>query len=220
MLNIRILVGALCLVLAVLPQSAAMAQDEKTLIWKPEKRGNAYAMRMGGRLSPDWDARAGTEVGFSGAGAPGRRNPKHPVKFWGSIRLPALRGKTSSGTSHITVQIDGLEGRRTVALNSSRSVALAPGLAARIEDVYALNHNPSGDGRVRARTAKTFRLVSTSTRTSVFASGTRSDTNDRWQAMVGIEQKVFKGVNLRADFNDVASENRTSRFTARYTHRW
>ncbi|WP_019171921.1 hypothetical protein [Pseudaminobacter salicylatoxidans] len=216
--------GPICALLlalaAALPTVTMARATEKPLIWTPmQTSATSYAMRMGSRLPTDLEASAGAELSFAGRQA-GRAPQRvaNPVRFWGSVQLPASRAKTRS--ARLDMNLNAVTGNRSVALSRSRSLDLTPDISAQIEDLYSVDYDRGAARHVGARASSTLRLRAHSTSTSLFARGARSSRDQEWQASVGVEQKISGNLNLSAGIDNLTAPSPTGSIRAGYAHRW
>jgi len=219
--RIRRALCTLALALMTSPTVTLAWAADAPLIWNPVQTSDtSYAMRMGSQLPTDLDASAGAEVSFAGQKAgQALARVRNPVKFWSSVKLPSPRGKDRA-SAKLDLNFDAATGNRSASLSRSRSFEVSPDLTAQIENLYSVDYDRNAVKQVGARATGTVRLTSHNSSTSLVARGTRSSRDQEWQASVGVEQNVSKGLNLSAGIDNLAASKPSGSLRAGYTHRW
>ncbi|MEO9338050.1 hypothetical protein ABFT80_11460 [Mesorhizobium sp. SB112] len=220
MLKTKTIVLTTLFALAFFP--VANASDQRGVIWSPSRvSDSAYQMRMGSRLPTRLETSAGTDVGFvgedsrNGGVAPGSR-----VNFWGSVKLPAAKRKAVSTGAVVNMRMNPASGRRSLSFSNTGKWDITPEWAAEIQDNYSVDFDCCGTDKLNSRTSKSVRISSKTTGTSVVARGSRTGTDSHWHTNVGLEQRISGNLKLRANLNDLASDNGTQTLRAAYSHRW
>lgn len=211
-----LLLHAAIAALAILPQTPEAGAQERPLIWEFARNApTSYTARLGSRLPVGADAGMGAEIGVRG---PDLMTSRQPVTWWAMLKTEGTELRGTTRTTRIDLRASRFAGRRTLSVNNVLAGRLGA-LDTQLVHNLALDHDPTGSGKVDIRTTRSIRLSSLRTGGVLVARASRTHQT-QWVTSIGFEQPFRDAVRFSATVEHPGPHDWRGRLGASYSRRW